>query len=43
MRVLLHTKVEAENRLGEYLREVELGEGGDEKEGIGLRRMGAKV
>ena len=29
MRALLHAKVEAERRLGEYLAEVELGDGGE--------------
>ena len=30
MRALLHAKVEAEGRLGEYLAEVELCDGGEE-------------
>lgn len=31
MRALLHAKVEAERRLGEYLAQVEIGDGGGER------------
>lgn len=44
MRALLHAKIEAEKRLGEYLVDIELDGEGEEKVGIEmLKKMGTNV